>query len=247
MPKYKDFNFGGWDISHVKLGFDHGYFTEVWMVKDMPVLTKFNKEKKEWESWMSLYPHEIESQEIPCNYAFGNTVIMGLGMGWVAINFAMRNEVNTVIVIERDPNVIEVFHKSEALLSIPEKNRNKIKIIREDALFWKPEIQVDFLYADIWLYIGKERNLKETRIMQSNVKAKKLYFWGQELTIFAAMKKLYGDDGKCDKAFLNICKEDLFKIPLLIPDNIDYAELVNRAATLRLKRGMKIDPYEGIL
>ncbi|OQB96252.1 MAG: hypothetical protein BWX86_00876 [Verrucomicrobia bacterium ADurb.Bin122] len=39
---------------------------------------------------MSLSVHEIESQELGCRHAFGTTVVMGLGMGWIALNAALR-------------------------------------------------------------------------------------------------------------------------------------------------------------
>ena len=63
---------------------------------------------------MSLTPHEIESQELGFLHASENVVIMGLGMGWIAANSALNPKVTQVTVVERDPDVIRLFHDSGA-------------------------------------------------------------------------------------------------------------------------------------
>ncbi|WP_049818875.1 O-methyltransferase [Geotalea uraniireducens] len=115
---------------------------------------------------MSLSPHEIESQELGCRYAHGHTVVMGLGMGWVAINMALSPAVSKVTVIERDPEVIELFGLSRALHGLAAEIAGKIRIIRADALEWQPDEAVDFLYADIWRCLEEPQTLDDVRCMQ---------------------------------------------------------------------------------
>lgn len=62
-----------------------------------------------WEMWMSLTPHETESQSLGNRYARGTTAIMGLGMGWIAANAALNPKVNRVLIAERDTDVIRLF------------------------------------------------------------------------------------------------------------------------------------------
>jgi len=44
LPKYKSMQKNNWRISHMGLGFDHGYFTDVWAVENMPILSRRTKE-----------------------------------------------------------------------------------------------------------------------------------------------------------------------------------------------------------
>ncbi len=102
---------------------------------------------------MSLTPHEIESQELGCRHAFEHTVIMGLGMGWMAANVALNPNVTKVSVVEQEPNVNKLCEDSGAFESLLESARGKISIINADALEWCLAITdtVNLLCADIWL------------------------------------------------------------------------------------------------
>ncbi len=127
LPKYKPLQKTNWRITHMGLGFDHGYFTDVWAVKDMPVLSRRSeKDNRKWESWMSICPHEVESQELCCKYAYGKVVILGLGMGWVAINSALNPNVEKVVVIEIDAEVMEIFRESGAMDNVPREIQKKL-------------------------------------------------------------------------------------------------------------------------
>ena len=152
MPEYKEGEIGNWRITQSQFGMDHGYFSGTWAVHNMPALLRNSKDGSTgWATWMSLSPHEIESQELGCRYAHGHTVIMGLGMGWIAINAALNPAVKSVTVVEYDPEVIDLFGQSGASGGLPATILDKISIVEADALNWHPEHRIDFLYADIWL------------------------------------------------------------------------------------------------
>ncbi len=61
--------------------------------------------------------------------------------------------------------------------------RTKSASVRADALEWKPDKPVDFLYADIWRCLEEPQTLDDVLRMQANVRTESINFWGQELAI----------------------------------------------------------------
>lgn len=242
IPTYKNLEGSNWRINHMGLGFDHGYFSDVWSVENMPILSRRSKEDPEkWESWMSICPHELESQELCCKYAYGNVAIMGLGMGWVAINTALNEKVKKVFVIELDTEVINLFNDCGAAESLDSEILNKIEIIHSDALKWKPdEIKIDFLYVDIWLKLVESQTLDDVRCMQNNIKADQIYFWGQELFFFRDFHKRNLQKKDITMEFLK-SETDKMNLPILLPTDIDYPSLVLQAGKQRLKRKLPLE------
>jgi len=242
IPSYKNLEGSNWRINHMGLGFDHGYFSDVWVVENMPILSRRSKDDPDkWESWMSICPHELESQEFCCKCAYGNVVIMGLGMGWVAINTAMNETVKKVIVIELDQEVIDLFNDCGAFYSLKPEVLNKIEIIHADAMKWKPEdMKIDFLYADIWRSLVEQSTLDDVHQMQNNIKADKIYFWGQELFFF---REFHERDLQENDMTMNFLKSESEKmnLPLLLPEDVDYPELVMQAGKQRLKRRLPLE------
>jgi len=238
LPRYKPMQKENWRITHMGLGFDHGYFTDTWVVENMPILSRRSDDR--WETWMSICPHEIESQELCCKYAFGNVAIMGLGMGWVAINAAFNPAVEQVFVIEIDKEVIEIFRESGALADVPQMIQNKIVVVQADALQWKPGTEkIDFLYADIWKSLVEPQVIEDVSSMQNNIKAEKIYFWGQELYFFKQFHDSGTDEDKMNEEFLAdaVNKIDL---PILLPEDIDYPSMVIKAGKQRMKRNLPL-------
>ncbi len=237
LPNYKSVQKANWRITHMGLGFDHGYFTGTWVVENMPILSRRNDDR--WESWMSICPHEIESQELCCKYAQGTIAVMGLGMGWVAINAALNPGVKKVFVVEIDEEVIAIFRESGALADVPLDVQDKIEIIRTDALTWKPDREIDFLYADIWKNLVESRTLDDVRRMQHNMGAGSIYFWGQELFFFKEFHDAGVDEDGMHRDFL-VKVADKMDLPLLLPQDIDYPSLVMSAGKQRLKRKLPL-------
>jgi hypothetical protein len=189
---------------------------------------------------MSLSPHEIESQEIGCRHVSGCTVIMGLGMGWIAINAALNPVVDQVIVIERDPEVIDLFKYSGAVDKLPQAILDKLEIIEADALEWRPSRPVDFLYADIWLRLAEPQTLDDVRRMQENVGADTIYFWGQELSIYSGASQWIGAGERLSDGLIRRCIEEVIVLPLFVPPHVDYAALIDRVAQNRRARNLQV-------
>jgi len=242
IPEYREEEIDDWRINPGGgLGHDWGYFSGPCLLEILPSLSRkkiMNKNKIRWDTWMSLTPHEIESQELGCRHAFGHTVIMGLGMGWVAANAAINTEVGKVTVVEIDADVIELFSLSGALESLPKTARQKITIVNANALDWRPETagEVDFLYADIWLNLAEPDTVNQVRQMQTNVQASVIYFWEQELAIYAAAKKPRGNDEPLTDDELKFAVNEIIQLPLLIPAGGNYPDMIERVIKNRLAR-----------
>ena len=104
---------------------------------------------KNSEIWMSLNPNEIKTMEPYISKAKGHVLVLGLGMGYVAFMMANKKEVKSVTIIEKDSNVINIFNN---LLYPSFKNKEKIKVINDDAINYLKQKQkgYDYIFADIW-------------------------------------------------------------------------------------------------
>lgn len=242
LPDYQDGEWGPWRLAQMGTGIDHGYYTRQWLISGMPVLLRRNTGNPDlWETWMSLTPHEIESQEPGCMFARGHTVIMGLGMGWIALNAALNPAVQRVTVVERDPDVINLFAATGVLQQVPPEIRAKIGIVHADALEWQPEEPVDFLFADIWRTIGDSDTLADVRCMQRLVQAETVYFWGQELRLYTSFQRLFGPETPLTLEGLEQCVSQEIKLPLILPGGTEYVNRIAAVVRNRHDRGLPLE------
>src|SRR5688572_17429875 len=72
------------------------------------------------DTWMSLMPVEIESQQIGVDCASGHVAIFGLGMGWAAAATALRPDVSAVTVVERDSDLIALHEELDLFGRLPD-------------------------------------------------------------------------------------------------------------------------------
>lgn len=187
---------------------------------------------------MSTLPSEIESQEIGLLASRGHTVIFGLGMGWLAANVALRDEVERVTVVECDRDVIEIVEAAGAFDALPVGARRKLQIVEADAHEWRPDGAVHSLQADIWLRFWEPGKVGDVRRMQARVQAEAVYFWGQELDIWRHACRRAGTV-PVTLAWATvraIVAEDLV-LPLILPDWPDYPEKIAAAASWWSPRG----------
>jgi hypothetical protein len=165
---------------------------------------------------------------------------MGLGMGWIAINAALKPTVSHVTVVELDPEVIELFSLSGASDAVPEAAKNKITIVNANALEWTSNVKVDFLYADIWLSLDEPETLEQVRRMNKNLKAATVYFWGQEIAIYAGIERQQGENVSINAASIKQCLAEDIGLPLLVPSDINYAGLIECVAKNRKERNLSM-------
>jgi len=238
-PSYELGEAGDWRLAYCPFHLEHGYFTALWAVSGMPLLMRRTTDVEGWEVWMSLTPHEIESQELACEHARGHTVVMGLGMGWVASNIALNPAVDRVTVIERDPQVIALFEHSGALGGLPSGIRAKLRIVQADALDWVPDRSVDLLYVDIWRDLDEPQVMDQMQRIQANVRASCIYFWGQEIKLFGLLNAELDALGAQSPQRVRERIEALSGLPLLVPGNGNYPEMIKTVIGIRRSRGIK--------
>lgn len=182
VPKYKQGKQNDWRIvktpASKKPSF--GYFRPFipqpagWMLQRRPKVGSTGL----WNTWMSLTMMEQESHMPHIAAARGHVVVAGLGMGMYLFNILRKPEVVTVTVVERDPDILRILRQATDTESWV--GYNKLTIVEADALSFVPPVSPDFLYADIWPFMGDSNALPDTVKMQQNMKAKHVGFWTQE-------------------------------------------------------------------
>ena len=217
---YRPMKVGAWEMRVMQTVPCRGYWSDVVDVDTLPLLMRGD------DTWMSLMPVEMESQILGVRAACGHVVIMGLGMGWVAAETALRPEVTQVTIIERDPDVIELHDELDLFAQLADGAGDKVRIIHDDAFEWQPDAPVDLLMPDIWLPLIGEDRLPDVRRMQENCQAKAIYFWGQELEI---ARHAAAAGRRLDIEGVAATVRD-FDLPVIIPDTSDYPGKIRRAA-----------------
>ena len=134
-------------------------------------------------TWMSLSPKELESQMPHLAAAHGTVVVCGLGMGVMAYAVSARASVERLVVVDKDPEVIAMFHRFADFDNWPQ--RHKIEIVEADAREVRVD-NVDFLYADIWPFLRMDCMVPDMQAIQANIAAPSCGYWGQELDMVDA-------------------------------------------------------------
>ncbi|MBS6474903.1 MAG: hypothetical protein KH354_02825 [Clostridiales bacterium] len=100
--------------------------------------------------WMSVCPSEIFSMREPIAKAHGRVLVLGLGLGYYPFMILQKESVQSITIIERQPEIISLF--CEHLLPQFGK-KTDLHIIQADALEYLASVrngQFDFCFADIW-------------------------------------------------------------------------------------------------
>lgn len=226
IPVYAPLGCGDWEVRHAPLVLCPGYWSAPSLVTGIAALVRRG------ETWMSMTPMELESQEIGVRLARGHVVVMGMGMGWSAAVSALREEVESVTVVELDEDVLELHRRLDIFSQLPAAARAKIRVERGDAYRWTPPGPVDLLMPDIWLPLVSDGRVEEVRRMQANVQARAIYFWGQELEI---ARHAVAAGRALDAAGIAGTIAD-FGLPLIGPEFSGYAGKLE-AAAMRLMQG----------
>ena len=99
--------------------------------------------------WMSTDPNEINTMKQPILEAKGHVLAFGLGLGYFPLMTALKEEVNDVTIIEKDPKIISIFKKH--ILPLFEK-KEKIHVIEGDAFEYAMRVdkKYNYIFVDIW-------------------------------------------------------------------------------------------------
>ena len=101
--------------------------------------------------WMSNTPNEALTMEQSIKRSHGKVITFGLGLGYYPFMCALKEEVESITIVEFDENIIKLFNK-HLLPLFP--NKEKINIIHADAFKYLKENNInelfDFAFMDIW-------------------------------------------------------------------------------------------------
>lgn len=101
--------------------------------------------------WMSVTPNEMATIRPVAEAAFGETVALGLGLGYFAFMALQNPNVRRVTVVERSSEALRLFERY-LLPQFP--RRECLRLVQADAFTWMqeayPKMQPDFLFADLW-------------------------------------------------------------------------------------------------
>lgn len=233
MPTYQPREGANWFLSVSPLNLGVGYWSGGVLMQNMAVLARKEAEGRS-STWMSLSAREVESQELGCRAAVGDTVVMGLGMGWAAANTALRPEVTRVTVIERDPEVIGLIDELGIFAQLPAEAAAKIVVVEGDALTYTPATPADTLLADIWMPLNGPGRVAQVQRMTANTGAGRVYFWGQEMDIARHARALGLRLDPLDAADLARVLDE-FALPLIGPEMPAYPAMISEAARKWLK------------
>lgn len=101
--------------------------------------------------WMTITPNEIETMKEAVDEASGHVLTYGLGLGYYAYMVSLKQNVDSVTVVDMNEDVISLFRT----YILPQfKHADKIKIIKADAFDYAekemPKGNYDFVFTDLW-------------------------------------------------------------------------------------------------
>jgi spermidine synthase len=100
---------------------------------------------------MTLMPNETNTTKPAIDIAYGKVLTFGLGLGYFTFMASIKHDVESVTVVERSDDVIELFERF-ILPQFPDPS--KIKIVRSDAFDFAENQMAkgayDSVFVDIW-------------------------------------------------------------------------------------------------
>ena len=101
--------------------------------------------------WMTVTPNEVETMKGAVSGAKGNVLAYGLGLGYYAYMVSEKTDVNSITVVEKNPDIIQLFQNH----ILPQfKHADKVRIIEADAFEYAkknmPAEGYDFVFTDLW-------------------------------------------------------------------------------------------------
>ena len=66
------------------------------------------------------------------------------------------------------------------------------------------------------------------------------YFWGQELVIHSAAKRYSGNNAPLSAVAIQRALTEVIDLPLLVPDDRDYAQMIDQVIQNRMDRRLDV-------
>ena len=128
--------------------------------------------------WMSVTPNEINTMKSPVERAKGKVLTFGLGLGYFAYMCSLKEEVESVTVVEKDESVIRLFNE----IILPQfSQKDKVKIDLSDAydyLNGMRDGEFDYAFVDIYHDAGDGREIyRKFKKIQSRFSLTEFDYW----------------------------------------------------------------------
>ncbi len=152
--------------------------------------------------WMSITPNEIYTMKKPISEASGKVLTLGCGMGYFAYMAALKDDVESVTIVEREQDVIDLFTN----FILPQFScKNKINIVHADAFDYMEELadgEYDYCFADIWRGNNDTVPYLKMKKLCSRFHKTTVSYWIEDALISTIMGYVY-----------SIMQEELHNIP----------------------------------
>ncbi|MBQ8555429.1 MAG: hypothetical protein IJ438_06075 [Clostridia bacterium] len=101
--------------------------------------------------WMTVTPNEINTIQPAVRESRGKVLTYGLGLGYYAFHALLQQDVSSVTVVEKNPQVIDVFRQT-LLPFFP--RQGDLRIIEADAFEYAEKVMpgegYDTVFTDLW-------------------------------------------------------------------------------------------------
>ena len=104
------------------------------------------------ETWMSISPSEIITMASHIRNAHGKVLTIGCGLGYFAFEAARKPDVESVTIVELEPDVIKLF-TTHILPKFDPEIRAKIEIVQAEGVQYLANLEdgrFDYCLVDIW-------------------------------------------------------------------------------------------------
>lgn len=142
------------------------------------------------ETWMSPTLTEKNTMAVPIKKAHRNVLTFGLGIGYFPYNCILKEEVESVTIVEKNPDIIKLFKEK----ILPQFNTIKnINIIEGDLFdYYNDEFlkNFDYIFVDIWKNETDGLAIYE-RMMKKIVTTKNIDYWIEEAILYTLQQSVF--------------------------------------------------------
>ena len=147
------------------------------------------------KAMMTITPVEINTMKEPIANAKGKVLMLGCGLGYFAYMASLKEDVESVTIIEKDPAVIKLF--TEHILPQFE-HKEKIQVTEADALAYLDTLQdgtFDYCFADIWLGADEFALYMAVKDRTKHMKKMKTDYWIEDAFMKQLVSNVFAEMG----------------------------------------------------
>ncbi len=190
---------------------------------------------------MSVTPNEVTTVQPAIDNAKGKVLTLGCGMGYFAYMASLKNDVDSITIIELEQDVIDLFQNN----ILPQfEHKEKINVIKADAIEFMKNVkdgEYDYCFADIWLSVADIEPYLLVKEVSRRLKKTKIDYWIEDCFasylsnyVWVEMMKSFSisnhidvpdtDSGlsEADLRLSNYIHRLMKKVEIKMPEDLDY-------------------------